>query len=145
MPERALERAEETLLIIKPDGVSRRLTGVILARIERKGYMIERMKMINVSSELAQKHYEVHKGQSFYEKLVNYITSGPVVVAIIQGEGCIGGLRYIMGNTDPLEAAPGTIRGDYATNVTMNLIHGSDSPESAEREIELFFPDYDLC
>ena len=141
MPERAIERAERTLLIIKPDGVERRLVGVILARIERKGYKIDHMRMINVDPEIAKKHYAEHQGKPYYEKLINYITSGPVVVAVISGEGCIGGLRYIMGNTDPLEAAPGTIRGDYATNLTKNLIHGSDSAESAQREIALFFPD----
>ncbi|MCG2795023.1 MAG: nucleoside-diphosphate kinase [Actinomycetia bacterium] len=132
-------RIERTLLIVKPDGVDRRLVGGILSRIERKGYTIECMKTITIDRELAEKHYAEHKGKPFYDKLISYITSGPAVVAVISGEGCVGGLRYLMGNTDPLKAAPGTIRGDYATNVTKNLIHGSDTLENAEREIALFF------
>jgi len=132
-------RIERTLLIVKPDGVDRRLVGGILSRIERKGYTIECMKTITIDRELAEKHYAEHKGEPFYDKLISYITSGPAVVAVISGEGCVGGLRYLMGNTDPLKAAPGTIRGDYATNVTKNLIHGSDTLENAEREIALFF------
>ncbi len=132
---------ERTLLIVKPDGVERRLVGDILSRIERKGYTIECMKTINIDFKLAEVHYAEHKGMPFYEKLIKYITSGPAVVAVISGEGCVGGLRYLMGNTDPLTAAPGTIRGDFATNVTMNLIHGSDTLENAEREIALFFSD----
>lgn len=130
---------ERTLLIIKPDGVQRRLVGIILSRIERKGYIIECMKTMTIDRELAEIHYAEHKGKQFYEKLIDYITSGPLVVAVVSGEGCIGGLRYLMGNTDPLQAAPGTIRGDYATNVTKNLIHGSEDFDSAEREISLFF------
>ena len=132
-------RIERTLLIVKPDGVDRRLVGGILSRIERKGYTIECMKTITIDRELAEKHYAEHKGKPFYDKLISYITSGPAVVAVISGEGCVGGLRYLMGNTDPLKAAPGTIRGDYATNITKNLIHGSDTLENAEREIALFF------
>lgn len=141
MPERTIEMKERTLLLIKPDGVERRLVGIILARIERKGYYIERMRMVQIDRELAERHYVFHEGKPFYEKLINYITSGRLVAAVISGEGSINGLRYIMGSTDPLEAAPGTIRGDYATNVTMNLVHGSDSIESAAREISLFFPE----
>jgi nucleoside-diphosphate kinase len=136
MPDRTVER---TLLIIKPDGVSRRLVGGILSRIERKGYNIDCMKTMEINRELAVKHYVEHEGKPYYDKLINYITRGPVVVAVISGEGCIGGLRYIMGDTDPLKAAPGTIRGDFATNLTKNLIHGSDTLENAEREIALFF------
>lgn len=136
-PEKPNER---TLLIIKPDGVARRLVGGILTRIERKGYKIDCMRMMKIDTDLAERHYHEHEGQPYYNKLINYITRGPVVVAVISGEGCIGGLRYLMGDTDPLKAAPGTIRGDYATNVTKNLIHGSDTLETAEREISLFFP-----
>lgn len=132
---------ERTLLIVKPDGVDRRLVGDILSRIERKGYTIECMKTISIDRKLAEVHYAEHKGKPFYEKLIRYIISGPAVVAVISGEGCVGGLRYLMGNTDPLTAAPGTIRGDFATNVTKNLIHGSDTLENAEREIALFFSD----
>ena len=132
---------ERTLLIVKPDGVARRLVGNILSRIERKGYVIECMRTLDIDRNLAETHYGEHRGKPFYEKLITYITSGPSVVAVISGEGCVGGLRYLMGNTDPLKAAPGTIRGDFATNVTMNLIHGSDTQENAEREIALFFSD----
>jgi nucleoside diphosphate kinase len=141
VPERAIQMKERTLLLIKPDGVERRLVGIILARVERKGYFIERMRMVQIDRELAERHYAQHEGKPFYDKLINYITSGRLVAAVITGEGCIGGLRYIMGSTDPLEAAPGTIRGDYATNLTMNLVHGSESRDSAEHEIMLFFPE----
>ena len=141
MPERALQMKEKTLLLIKPDGVERRLVGTILGRIERKGYHIMAMRMEKIDFETAEKHYSQHRNEPYYDKLVRYITSGRLVAAVITGEGCIGGLRYIMGGTDPLEAAPGTIRGDYATNVTMNLVHGSDTREAAEREIALFFPE----
>lgn len=134
---------ERTLLIVKPDGVERRLVGGIISRIERKGYTIECMRTITIDRELAERHYAEHKGESFYDKLIGYITSGPSVVAVISGEGCVGGLRYLMGNTDPLKAAPGTIRGDFATNVTKNLIHGSDTLENAEREISLFFDEWE--
>lgn len=135
---------ERTLLIVKPDGVARRLVGEVLGRIERKGYTIERMKTMAMDEVLAKKHYAEHKEKPFFSDLVSFITSGPVVVAVISGEGCIGALREIMGATDPLKAAPGTIRGDFATEVTRNIVHGSDSLKSASREIELFFPDVGL-
>ncbi|MBN2169317.1 MAG: nucleoside-diphosphate kinase [Actinobacteria bacterium] len=136
--------SERTLVIVKPDGVQRRLIGEILTRIERKGYVISSMKTMKIEKDLAEKHYHEHVDQLFYDDLIAYITSGRVVVAVVTGEGCINGLRYLMGNTDPIKAPPGTIRGDFATNVTKNLIHGSDTLENAEREIALFFDEEDL-
>lgn len=131
---------EISLLIIKPDGVARGLVGEILVRVERKGFRIERMVMLTIDKELAETHYGEHRGKPFFEDLIEYITEGPIVVAVIRGENVIANLRQIMGPTDPLDATPGSIRGSYATSVTRNLVHGSDSPESAAREIELFFP-----
>ncbi len=132
---------EKTLLIIKPDGVSRGLVGDILTRVERKGYKIEAIEGITIDRELAEKHYGEHKGKGFYDDLIDYITSGMSIVAIINGENAIENLRFLMGATDPLDATPGSIRGAYATSVTHNMVHGSDSSESAAREIALFFPD----
>jgi nucleoside-diphosphate kinase len=132
---------ERTLLIIKPDGVARGLVGEALVRIERKGYRIERIKSLTMDTDFAEKHYAEHKGEPFYDNLISYITEGPLVVAIVSGENSIENVRKIMGATDPLNATPGSIRGAYATSVTRNLVHGSDSPESAAREIALFFPD----
>ena len=132
---------ERTLLIVKPDGVSRGLVGDVLLRVERKGYRIEKIKSLTMDRDLAVRHYAEHEGEPFYDKLIDYITEGPVVVAIISGENSIENLRKIMGATDPLDATAGSIRGSYATSVTRNLVHGSDSPEGAAREIALFFPD----
>ncbi|MHB8895032.1 MAG: nucleoside-diphosphate kinase [Candidatus Geothermincolia bacterium] len=132
---------EQTLLIIKPDGVARGLVGEILTRVERKGYKIEAIQGMVIEKALAEKHYGEHKGKPFYDDLIEYITSGLAVVAIITGENTIENLRVIMGATDPLDATPGSIRGAYATSVTHNLVHGSDSAESAAREIVLFFGD----
>lgn len=134
-------KTQRTLLIVKPDGVARGLVGELLVRVERKGYRIERMKTLTMTREFAEKHYAEHKGRPFYDDLIEYITEGPVVVAVISGENAIENVRVIMGPTDPLEATPGSIRGAYATSVTRNLVHGSDSEESAEREIALFFGD----
>ncbi|PKQ28698.1 MAG: nucleoside-diphosphate kinase [Candidatus Anoxymicrobium japonicum] len=130
---------ERTLLIIKPDGVERGLVGEILMRVERKGYRIERICEMTISHELAQRHYAEHKGKPFYDDLIDYITGGLSIVAIIRGENAIENMRIIMGATDPLDATSGSIRGGYATSVTHNLVHGSDSAESATREIDLFF------
>jgi nucleoside-diphosphate kinase len=130
---------EQTLLIVKPNGVARGLVGEILARVERKGYRIEQIKGMHISTELAERHYAEHVDKPFYDDLIEYITSGLSIVAIIDGENTIENLRVIMGATDPLDATPGSIRGSYATSVTHNLVHGSDSVESAEREIALFF------
>ena len=132
---------ERTLLIVKPDGVSRGLVGDVLLRVEHKGYRIEKIKSLTMDRDLAARHYAEHEGEPFYDKLIDYITEGPVVVAIISGENSIENLRKIMGATDPLDATAGSIRGSYATSVTRNLVHGSDSPESAAFEIALFFPD----
>lgn len=132
---------ESTLLIIKPDGVSRGLVGEILTRVERKGYKIDRIEGVTIDRALAEKHYGEHKGKDFYDDLIEYITSGMSVVAIIRGENAIENLRFLMGATNPLDATPGSIRGAYATSVTHNMVHGSDSANSAAREIELFFPE----
>lgn len=132
---------ESTLLIIKPDGVSRGLVGEILTRVERKGYRIDRIEGVTIDRALAEKHYGEHKGKAFYDDLIEYITSGMSVVAIIRGENAIENLRFLMGATDPLDATPGSIRGAYATSVTHNMVHGSDSADSAAREIALFFPE----
>lgn len=133
-------KVERTLVIVKPDGVARGLVGEILSRIERKGYRIEKIQGMVIDRELAARHYAEHRGKPFYEELLSYITEGLSVVAVICGENAIESVRVIMGPTDPLEATPGSIRGAYATSVTRNLVHGSDSTESAAREIELFFP-----
>jgi len=130
---------ERTLLIVKPDGVERGLVGEILMRIERKGYRIEKIQGMHITEELAGRHYGEHKGKPFYDELIEYITGGLSVVVLIRGENAIENVRVIMGATDPLDATPGSIRGAYATSVTHNLVHGSDSAASAEREIELFF------
>ncbi len=132
---------EQTLLIVKPDGVSRGLVGEILQRVERKGYTIQKIQGMHISRELAEKHYAEHKGKPFYDDLIEYITEGLSVLAVIGGENAIESVRVVMGPTDPLEATPGSIRGAYATSVTHNLVHGSDSSESAAREISLFFPE----
>lgn len=130
---------ERTLIIIKPDAVQRGLAGEILARLERRGLHYAGLKMIQITPELAARHYAEHVGKGFYEGLVRYITSSPVLVAAVEGPGAIVAVRQSMGSTKPLEAAPGTIRGDFALTVANNLVHGSDSPESAERELSLFF------
>jgi nucleoside-diphosphate kinase len=130
---------ERTLIIIKPDAVQRGLAAEILARLERRGLHYAGLKMIEITPELAARHYAEHIGKGFYEGLVRYITSSPVLVAAVEGPGAILAVRQSMGSTKPLEAAPGTIRGDFALTVANNLVHGSDSPESAERELNLFF------
>jgi nucleoside-diphosphate kinase len=130
---------ERTLLIIKPDAVRRLLVGEIIARFEQKGLNIAAMKMIQIDHPLAERHYAVHKGKPFYELLLDFITSGPVAVMVLEGHKAIGAVRALMGSTNPLEAAPGTIRGDFATEITYNLVHGSDGPETAAYEIDLFF------
>ena len=133
---------ERTLVLIKPDGVSRSLVGDILARIERKGLTFAALELKNVSDDLAAKHYAEHEGKPFYPSLVEFITSGPLVAAVLEGPRAVAAFRQIAGGTDPVEkAVPGTIRGDFALSTQYNLVHGSDSPESAEREIALWFPD----
>jgi nucleoside-diphosphate kinase len=130
---------ESTLLIVKPDAVRRGLVGEILRRVEAKGLRIADMRMIDIDRSLAEEHYAEHREKPFFDELVEFIGSGPVVVARVEGEQAISVLRSLMGPTDPVSAPPGTIRGDFGTVITENLVHGSDSAESAERELKLFF------
>ena len=130
---------EKTFLMVKPDGVRRRLVGEVIRRIEAKGYEITAMKMVTVDRALAERHYAEHTDKPFFSELVAFITSGPVVAMVVQGSDAVTGVRALMGATDPLQAGPGSIRGDYATFITENIVHGSDSPRSSAREIELFF------
>lgn len=135
---------ERTLALIKPDGVRRGLTGEIVRRIEAKGYTLVRLELREATPELLAEHYEEHQGKSFYEPLVEFMLSGPVVAMVLEGERCIEGFRSLAGATDPTAAAPGTIRGDlgrdWGLKVQQNLVHGSDAPETAEREIGIWFP-----
>lgn len=135
---------ERTFAMIKPDGVARGLTPEILARIQRKGYRIVGLKQFVISRELAENHYGEHKERPFFGELVDFITSGPVVAIALEGENAISGWRGMMGATNPANAAPGTIRADFATTTGENVTHGSDSPESAERELGLFFKPEEL-
>ena len=130
---------QSTLLIVKPDAVRRGLVGEILRRVESKGLRIEEMRTMQIDRSLGERHYEEHADKPFFGELVEFITSGPVIVARLRGEQAVGVLRTLMGPTDPAAAPPGTIRGDFGTVITENLVHGSDSPESAERELSLFF------
>jgi nucleoside-diphosphate kinase len=131
---------QSTLLIAKPDAVRRGLTGEILRRVEAKGLRITDLRMGRIERVTAEEHYDEHREKPFFIELVEFITSGPVVVARLEGEQAVPVLRTMMGPTDPASAPPGTIRGDFGTIITENLVHGSDSPESAERELKLFFP-----
>ena len=137
-------KIEQTLILVKPDGVSRGLVGEIISRIEAKGYVIADLKMMQADRALLERHYAEHQGKPFFEPLVEFMLSGPIVAIIAEGQRVIEGFRSLAGATDPTVAAPGTIRGDLArdqgTKVQQNLVHGSDSPESAAREIGLFFP-----
>lgn len=138
-PDHMSGNTERTLVIVKPDGVQRGLVGEILGRFERRGLKIVALKMMTVSRELAERHYAVHRGKFFYEDLVSYISSSPVVACIIEGPHAIGVVRAMVGATRPHEAAAGTIRGDLALAGLRNLIHASDAPETAQTEIELWF------
>jgi len=131
--------ADRTLVICKPDAVERRLVGEIIARLERKGPRIAAMRMETISKEIAGQHYGEHQGKPFYDDLVAFITRGPAVLMVVEGPEAYSVVRTLMGATNPRQAAPGTIRGDLAIELTENLVHGSDSPESAAREIGLFF------
>jgi nucleoside-diphosphate kinase len=133
--------SERTLVLIKPDGVRRGLAGEVLARIERKGLRIVAMDLRTVGKDLAETHYAEHEAKPFYGSLVEFITSGPLVALVAEGPRAVEAFRALAGATDPVKAAPGTIRGDYALEVQDNIVHGSDSPDSAEREIKIFFPD----
>lgn len=136
--------SERTLVLVKPDGVRHRQIGEVLRRVETKGYDIVALQMLVPTAELLEKHYEEHVGKPFYAPLVEFMMSGPVVAAVVEGEQVIPAFRSLAGATDPIKAAPGSIRGDLArdwgTKVQQNVVHGSDSPESAEREIALWFP-----
>jgi nucleoside-diphosphate kinase len=132
---------QRTLILVKPDAFARGLTGEIIARFERKGLRLVALGMLTMTRDLAERHYAEHAGKPFFEGLVEFITSAPLVSLVLEGEQAIAAARQVIGATDPLVAAPGSIRGDYALEVGQNMVHGSDSPESAAREIALFFPD----
>lgn len=137
-----MTETERTLVLIKPDGVARSLVGEIIGRIERKGLTLVAMEHKTITDDLAGRHYAEHDGKPFFPSLIEFITSGPLVAAVVEGPRAVAAFRQIAGGTDPVEkAATGTIRGDLALNTQNNLVHGSDSPESAEREIALWFPD----
>lgn len=135
---------ERTFIMIKPDGVQRGLVGDIIRRFETKGFTLVGMKLLAVSRELAEKHYAVHNGKPFFSGLVEFITSGPVVAMVWEGEGVVASARTLIGATNPLTAEPGTIRGDYGITIGRNLIHGSDAVETAQTEISLWFSDDEL-
>jgi nucleoside-diphosphate kinase len=131
---------DRTLILVKPDAFARGLTGEIIARFERKGLRIVALQHMTMSDELARRHYAEHEGKPFFGELVSFITSGPLVAMVLEGDEAVTAARQVIGATNPLEAAPGSIRGDFAIAVGQNMVHGSDSPESAVREAELFFP-----
>lgn len=135
---------ERTLILIKPDAVSRGMIGEITARLERRGYIISAMKLMQLDGGRAREHYAEHKGKAFFDDLVTFITSAPLVAMAIEGEDAIDGCRQLIGATNPLDAAPGSIRGDFAQTIGRNLVHGSDSPSSAKRELGIFFEDKDF-
>lgn len=134
-----MANTQRTLIIVKPDAVQRALAGAILSRFETKGLRIAALKLIQIDRALAERHYAVHQGKPFYEGLVQFITSGPVIVGVLEGPDAIEAARNMMGATNPVTAAPGSIRGTYALEIGQNLIHGSDAPETAEYEIGLYF------
>lgn len=132
---------EKTLVLVKPDGVKKHICGEVISRFERKGLEVEAIKMIQVPEELAKKHYAEHEGKGVFKDLIAFITSGPVLAMVIKGENAVAAVRQINGATDPLKAVPGSIRGDFATSIDENVVHASDAPETAEREIGLWFPE----
>ena len=132
---------EQTLVLDKPDGVKKKLCGEILARYERKGLDIKALKLMQVPEELAAQHYAEHKDKPFFRELIDFITSGPVLAMVLSGENAVAAVRKLNGATNPLEAAPGTIRGDYGLLINENVVHASDAPETAQREIALWFPE----
>jgi nucleoside-diphosphate kinase len=136
---------ERTLILVKPDAFARNLTGEIIARFERKGLRLAALQRLTMSRELAGKHYAEHEGKPFYEELVSFITSGPLVAMVLEGEQAIVASRQVIGATDPLKSTTGSIRGDFAIEVGQNMVHGSDSPESAAREVGLFFGDLEAA
>jgi len=135
---------ERTFIAVKPDGVQRAIVGEIIRRFETKGFTLVGLKLLQVSQELAAQHYDVHKERPFFPGLVEFITSGPVVAMVWEGDGVIASARKLIGATNPLNSEPGTIRGDYGVSIGRNLIHGSDAPETAQREIALWFKDEEL-
>ncbi len=135
---------ERTFVMVKPDGVHRGLVGEVIKRLERKGLKIVAMKMLKIDRALAEKHYAEHKGKPFFDSLISYITSGPVVAMVIEGKEAIKVVRKLVGATNPIEADPGTIRGDFGLDIGRNVVHASDSAESAKREISLFFSDEEI-
>ncbi len=135
---------ERTFVMVKPDGVQRGLVGEVVSRFEKRGIKVCAMKMMKIPKELAERHYAEHKGKSFYDGLVAFITSGPVVCMVLEGDNAVSVVRAMMGKTNPQDAPIGTIRGDLAMHMSKNVVHGSDSPESAKREIALFFNDYEI-
>jgi nucleoside-diphosphate kinase len=135
---------ERTFIAVKPDGVQRGIVGEIIRRFETKGFTLVGLKLLQVSRELAEQHYDVHKERPFFPGLVEFITSGPVVAMVWEGDGVIASARKLIGATNPLNAEPGTIRGDFGVSIGRNLIHGSDAPETAQREIGLWFKDEEL-
>ncbi|CAD5971581.1 nucleoside-diphosphate kinase [Planktothrix agardhii 1806] len=136
---------ERTFIAIKPDGVQRRLVGEIIGRFEAKGFTLVGLKLIIASQELAERHYDIHKERPFFKDLVSFITSGPLVAMVWEGDGVVASARRIIGATNPLTAEPGTIRGDFAVSIGRNIIHGSDAIETAQREISLWFTDAELA
>ena len=134
---------DRTLILVKPDAFARGLTGEIIARFERKGLRIVALKHLQVTEDLAKRHYAEHEGKPFFGELVEFITSGPLVAMVLEGYEAVVAARQVIGATNPLEAAPGSIRGDFALEIGQNMVHGSDSNESAAREAALFFPDLD--
>jgi nucleoside-diphosphate kinase len=139
--ERTPTMTQRTLVLVKPDGVRRRLVGEVVRRLENKCLDIVAMRMLTVDDELAKRHYAEHVEKPFFPELLAFITSGPIVAMAVEGDEAVGVVRTLMGVTDPKKAAPGTLRGDFALAITENIVHGSDSPESAERELAIFFPD----
>ena len=135
---------ERTLVLIKPDAMKRALAGAILGRLQSQGFKLAALKMLHMDKALAQKHYSVHKEKPFFKGLVDYITSSPIVAAVFTGENVVEEIRKAMGPTDPAKTAPGTIRGDFGLDIERNAIHGSDSVETAEREIKLFFSEKEI-
>ncbi|MBA7650685.1 Nucleoside diphosphate kinase [subsurface metagenome] len=135
---------ERTLVIIKPNAVQREIIGEIISRIEKRGFKITALKMLQINKDLAAEHYREHRAREFYQELVDFITSGPCVIMILEGEKAVDIMRLVCGPTDPSKAMPGTIRGDYGIRITQNVIHASDSLEAAEREIKLFFKEDEI-
>ncbi len=135
---------ERSFLMVKPDGVARGLVGEVISRVERRGLKIVAMKMLRIDRELAERHYGEHRDKPFFQGLISYITSGPVVAMVVEGKEAVKVLRAMIGATNPVEAQPGTIRGDFALDVGRNVVHASDSQESAEREISLFFDESEI-